>query len=695
MYEHKNAVPVIGITCDGVKKSQKGSTQIQQKMEDLYDLSHEFLVVVEDTDRTNKGKKAKWFRKHLEYYANGTYSLVSEEDNIPDTGLKWLTGYAGEEICMHIPLVYIYIGGTWSDIYAINEHLSNHLGVIFIRNFASKESRLKNGKQCTESLVDVLVTCIEQYRNKAEEMFPEQAAKEVVSSLISHGGSHPFMHQAILSEVSRLYENGDGNSETITEVKHIFQNHLKRLLLNSGSIQIVNPDKSDLTDAITTVVEIGLDHRSLMPKFSLGYLQAAIALWQYSGCNIRRKLTLKLVNLAQENTMGMMWHALVNCKTGARVEWIKLMTEEVYASYGYTKLLEFITPVILMKLFEHDFREIHCYKKPEFIDFFKRPLQKSDVKKFVMLLKALKSELVLGPIASNDMFCVRDILDIQLPTGNVTGRIDTDYAWGNIEGAHQGLMLWAVLTEKEDIVEYLWRKSRLSIPTALAISSICKSVTKSKDIEEDTRSDFARYRLEYEQRAIDIFNDASDRDWQKAEFLLGYPHGEWDNFTCLDLAEMAGAHGFFAQPGVWTALHNIWSEKHIQSGYPIGISSKYVFYINWLSHIIFNMLFMYLLMARMCDHVAEVEYILLFWLVMYAIEEVRQINIDSGNSAINRLRGWWESPWNKSDSMIILAYFTAFILHHVNWIMDQQNQDYSNVLNCPLQLSPLLFTIQV
>jgi len=707
MQEHKNSVPVIGITSDRAKTSQKDSIEVEQKMEDLYDLSHEFLVIVKDCNYgTNQGKKAKWFRKHLEYYANGTYALVSEDDTIPDTGLKWLTSYAGEEISLHVPLVYIYIGGTWSDIYAINEHLSNHLAIIFIRNFASKETRQKKGVQYTESLVDMLVTGIEQYRKNSEKMFEENAAKKVVSSLITR----PFMRQAILSEVSKLYDNGEGNRETVTRVKHIFQNHLKRLLLKSGNIKIVNPDKSDLTNAITTVVEIGVEQRSLMPKFSLGYLQAAIALWQYSGCNIRQKLTLGRADLAQKNTKGIMWHALVNCKKVARVDWIKIMTEEVYASYGYAKLLEFLTPVILMKLFEHDFREIYSYRDPEFREFFqdcpiKRNVKKIDVENFVVLLKAVKSKMVLE--GHTHMSRVSDILDIHPPPADtVIGRraLDTDYQWVNIEGAHQGLMLWAVLTEKEDIVEYLWRKSRMSIPTALAIASICHSIVKSKDIEEDTRTDFARYRLKYEQRAVDIFNDAWDKDWQKAELLLGYPHREWANFTCFDLAETAGSHGFFAHPGVWSALHNVWSEKHITGiRLKIAVSSKHVFYINWLSHITFNMLFMYLLMASMCIHVALVEYLLLFWMVMFALEEVRQIHIDSADSAINRLKGWWASPWNKSDSMIIVAYFTGFILHHVNSVMAKPNQGdrvYSVFRNsttdqCPLQLTPVLFTVQV
>ena len=630
------------------------------------------MVILNNKEGKNS-KKAKWFRKHLEYYANGTYALDPEDDKIPVCGLTYLHSYYGREVNIHIPLIYIYIGGVWSDIYALNEHLSNHVGVILIRNDASAETRHQKKIQDTESLVEMLTYGLKLYRAKLEKTNALIAAKEVIASLITR----PLMHQAIATEAAKPTTKTAPARDPFL-IKNIFKNQLRKLLLQSESIQVVDPYKDELTDAITSVVEDGLEYRSLMPEYAIGYLQAAIALWQYNGCNLRQKLTLKTVRLVSDNIDQILWHALINYKDSTSVRCIKLMTEEVFASYGYIKLLEFAKPRTLMKMFYHDYRDIYCYPDEEFQTFMRQPVH-GDVKTFIQLLKKLKYDLVFYPNIIRK--CRYDVLDIK---DDGSG----SFSWNTLEGAHQGLLLWAVVTEKSDLTDYLWKKSRLTIPTALAIASICHTVKKTKCIDSDTQLDFERYGKTYKQRSIDIFTEAWDTEWVNAERLLGYPHREWGDFTTLDLAEISRSHGFLALPGVWSTLNHIWSQK--RTLLKLDTSARAVFYVNWASHVVFNMLFMYLLMARICLQVAWVEYALLFWMVMFALEEGRQIYTDEGTAIIHRLRSWWESPWNKSDLLIVVIYFTGFVLHHVYHAVHESDSDM-----CPLQLDWYLYGIQV
>ena len=103
------------------------------------------------------------------------------------------------------------------------------------------------------------------------------------------------------------------------------------------------------------------------------------------------------------------------------------------------------------------------------------------VRRFVQLLEKLGSHLVFRPDSSNAILEIED-------------KSPTECAWVKIEGAHQGLLLWAILTDKEDMMNYFWRKSRMSIPAALAIASICRTVTEDRGIAEDTRTDYHGYR---------------------------------------------------------------------------------------------------------------------------------------------------------------------------------------------------------
>ena len=103
-----------------------------------------------------------------------------------------------------------------------------------------------------------------------------------------------------------------------------------------------------------------------------------------------------------------------------------------------------------------------------------------------------------------------------------------------------------------------------------------------------------------------------------AQSLLGLSQGEWAGMTSLDLAEVANTNAFLAHPGVWNTLEHIWTDK--RTNLRIKTSARHVFYVNWLSHIIMNALFMYMLTTSLCNFVSPTEYILLFWISMFSPE---------------------------------------------------------------------------
>ena len=116
-------------------------------------------------------------------------------------------------------------------------------------------------------------------------------------------------------------------------------------------------------------------------------------------------------------------------------------------------------------------------------------------------------------------------------------------------GAFQGLLLWSILRDRFDLVKYLLVKSRMSIPTSLAIASICETIKEKTAPDTDTKSDYKDYHNEYENYAVEIFSKLWDSNWESTEKILGWPQKEWANMTALDFAEVASAHKFLALPG--------------------------------------------------------------------------------------------------------------------------------------------------
>ena len=80
------------------------------------DPSHEYLIYLTNTGDHCVGKTT-WFRKYFEYYANGVYGVQSEQESgkLPEVGIKWPTSSIGDgaPTHVHIPLIYVVIGGQW------------------------------------------------------------------------------------------------------------------------------------------------------------------------------------------------------------------------------------------------------------------------------------------------------------------------------------------------------------------------------------------------------------------------------------------------------------------------------------------------------------------------------------------------------------------------------------------------------
>ena len=122
------------------------------------------------------------------------------------------------------------------------------------------------------------------------------------------------------------------------------------------------------------------------------------------------------------------WHALIQCRKNDGVEWLKVITEEVFSSYGFAKLLEYVTPRTLLCLFEHERKNIYTLAPDhpfmQFLNNLEAKSTKQD-KKFVRLLVDLKYELAFYPNKVN-----RDPEDVLLIQENTHYQTE----WINIEG---------------------------------------------------------------------------------------------------------------------------------------------------------------------------------------------------------------------------------------------------------------------
>ena len=106
---------------------------------------------------------------------------------------------------------------------------------------------------------------------------------------------------------------------------------------------------------------------------------------------------------------------------------VKVITEEVFSSYGFAKLLEFVTPRRLLCLFEHERKNMYTLRDTHpFMEYLCNldEKEKRNENKFIELLIDLKYELAFYPNKiSRDK---NEVLNVKLEIGKIQ--------WVTIEG---------------------------------------------------------------------------------------------------------------------------------------------------------------------------------------------------------------------------------------------------------------------
>ena len=120
-----------------------------------------------------------------------------------------------------------------------------------------------------------------------------------------------------------------------------------------------------------------------------------------------------------------LWHALIECRDAENLAFLKVITEEIFSTYGFSKLMEHVTPDKLLRLFlldyskiqtvgsDHDFMKfLKKYKQSTALISMPQTISKNPMEQFVEELRNLKYELAFWPIKFSRNSVEKECLEI-------------------------------------------------------------------------------------------------------------------------------------------------------------------------------------------------------------------------------------------------------------------------------------------
>uniref|UniRef100_UPI00398E55D5 transient receptor potential cation channel subfamily M member 4a n=1 Tax=Pristiophorus japonicus TaxID=55135 RepID=UPI00398E55D5 len=119
------------------------------------------------------------------------------------------------------------------------------------------------------------------------------------------------------------------------------------------------------------------------------------------------------------------------------------------------------------------------------------------------------------------------------------------------------LFIWAVLQKRNEMASFFWEMGGESVSSGLVACRILREMARHEP-EAGGAQAMKEMGAQFEQLALDVFNECYRHSEQRAFRLLVRRCSVWGQATCLQLATEADARNFLAHDGVQALLSQIW-----------------------------------------------------------------------------------------------------------------------------------------
>ncbi|PAV69075.1 hypothetical protein WR25_21949 [Diploscapter pachys] len=149
-------------------------------------------------------------------------------------------------------------------------------------------------------------------------------------------------------------------------------------------------------------------------------------------------------------------------------------------------------------------------------------------------------------------------LDDESTTGGSEGWKTEEYTF---RYPFSELLLWAVLTKRQNMALCLWHHGEEAMAKALVACRLYKSLAAeaAEDyLEVEIREDLRKYADEFRTLSLELLDQCYKQDDTQTLQLLTYELENWSNQTCLSLAVFCNNKQFLAHPSCQILLADLW-----------------------------------------------------------------------------------------------------------------------------------------
>ncbi|CAL4083894.1 unnamed protein product [Meganyctiphanes norvegica] len=123
------------------------------------------------------------------------------------------------------------------------------------------------------------------------------------------------------------------------------------------------------------------------------------------------------------------------------------------------------------------------------------------------------------------------------------------------------LMVWAVLTKRQQMAMLMWQHGEEALAKALVAAKLYKSLAMEAaddDLETEIYDELRMYGKEFERLALDVLSYCYIQNDYKTHQLLTYELKNWSKQTCLSLAVAVNHKALLAHPCCQILLADLW-----------------------------------------------------------------------------------------------------------------------------------------
>ena len=260
------------------------------------------------------------------------------------------------------------------------------------------------------------------------------------------------------------------------------------------------------------------------------------------------------------------------------------------------------------------------------------------------------------------------------------------------------LFIWAVLTNKSELIEYFWQRSGSPVLAALFASSVYYKLLENFKLEykNDTLIELKDNWL---QRANDLLEVGFSKDKMKTVNLVERKHKRFDGRSIIKLAFSGGQRGFINNPTCQAAVRSSWQRGIVymnpvlsilaiffpllvltpafvflplgDDGGSLNICQKMFvfykapiikFYGDCISYTIFLILHNYIALFNFSREFQISEIVLYLWFLVMIVDEIRQLFSQPSKKLCTKIFDHLDNVWNSMDAIIFLFAATSVVL---------------------------------